>query len=74
MGRGRRRHQHELPLVANRAHGTQPPGSPVSRGALPVRQPDDVRPDLGHDRWPPRPMRGDEHLPARDGVLFLQLG
>ena len=46
MDRGRRRAQHELPLVADLAHESQSPGSAVSRGLVPVRQPDDVRSDL----------------------------
>ena len=72
VGGGRRRHQHELPLVANGPHRAQSAGPPVPRRTVPVRQPDDVRPDLRTDRRPLQEVRGDQHVSAGDGVLFVQ--
>ena len=41
-------------------------------GAVPVREPDAVRPHLGTDRRPLQEMRRDEDVPSRHRVLFLQ--
>ena len=42
VDRRRQRHQHELPLLAARPHRAQPPGPPLPRRPLPVRQRDDA--------------------------------
>ncbi len=47
MDRRRRRDQHELPVVADQAHRAQSSGRAISRRPVPVREPDDLRPDLG---------------------------
>ncbi len=64
--------QHELPVVADQAHRAQPPGRAVSRRPVPVREPDDDRSDLGTDRRPLPEVHRDQHLSARDGVLFRE--
>ena len=51
-------------------HRAQPPGPPLRRRRVPVRQRDDHRPDHRQARQPARRVRGDRHLPARGGDLL----
>ena len=64
VDRGRRRHQHELPLLAAGTHPAQPAGSALRRGPVPVRQPDDHRSDHGQDGGPLRCVHASR-TPAR---------
>ena len=64
MDRRRRRHQHELPVLAAGAHRAQPPGPPVCRGRVPVRQRVDAGCAHRQDRQPLRRLHGHQDVSA----------
>ena len=69
---GRRRHQHELPVLAAGPHRAQPPGPPVRRRRVPVRQRVDDGSVHRQDRQPLRQVHGHQHVSACGGDLLGQ--
>src|SRR5258708_2119319 len=63
MDWGRRRPQHELPMVADQAHRTQSPRGALSRGPVPVCERADLRSDFQHQRLALQEMRADSYPP-----------